>query len=191
MSDESTVPDQVTPLSRKEQLAEARKSKAEKKRKRDEQLSNIESRLDTLLQQKESAVSTDVTPVVSSDVDPGVDNEEHVQAPSKKKIKITRQRDVDGDDIDADETEGWGPTIFRAVSPLLVGALSLAVQRHLASISANPIDNGNRVGTQPPKKQTKVSIPVPRVQKSIADKKVEMTTTKPADKPVGNSGFVV
>ena len=39
---------------RKKQLAEARKAKADKKRRREEQLSNIESRLDTLLKQKET-----------------------------------------------------------------------------------------------------------------------------------------
>lgn len=164
---------------RKEQLAEARKAKADKKRRREEQLSNIESRLDTLLKQKET-VQTEH----SEDV-------EVEDQPENKKIKVTKEQAEESED----EVEGWGTTIFRACTPILVAGvpillpvISSYIQRNLEGVQQKPIDNRPQVLVPPKVEKAVMPPPVSRVQKPYQTP-TKNVVVKP--KIVGNSGFVV
>ena len=112
---------------KKAQLKAARELKAEKKRKRESQLDDIEARLASLasiLPKKEKATSVEVSE------DEEEEEEKDISEPApKKKVRITREVPTKEEDEDDEQAEGWGPFIFRTALPVLLPAVSYATSR--------------------------------------------------------------
>ena len=177
---------------KRQQLKAARELKAEKKRKRESQLDDIEARLASLasiLPKKEKTTSVEV----SEDEEEEDEKAESESLPApKKKVRITRGVPKEEEEDD-EQTEGWGPWIFRAALPVLLPAVSYLIQRNLESLSENTPPPVPAVQAQPPHPQANVPVRPRRVQVAPPARSVPSPPPqqKPKVTPVGGSGFVV
>ena len=175
---------------KRQQLKAARELKAEKKRKRESQLDDIEARLASLtsiLPKKEKATSVEVSE------DEVEEEEKDISEPAPtKKVRITREVPTKEEDED-EQAEGWGPFIFRTALPVLLPAVSYGVQRYVASLSENTSSPVVHMQAQPPTPQPDVPVPARRVQVQKQPRAVPSPPPpqEPKVTPVGGSGFVV
>ena len=175
---------------KRQQLKAARELKAEKKRKRESQLDDIEARLASLasILPKEKAASVEV-----SEDEEEQEEEKDISEPApKKKVRITREVPTKEEDED-EQAEGWGPFLFRTALPVLLPAVSYGVQRYVAGLSENAAAPVPAVQEQPPHPQANVPVRPRRVQVAAPARAVPSPPPpqKPKVTPVGGSGFVV
>lgn len=189
MSDDdqaSTVSDVKT--QRKEQLAEARRKKEELKKKREVQLDQIQEKLEALTKKKTKKKKRQEEEEEEAE-DDDTEEEDEDERPPAKKIKVTR-------DTEEDESEGWGTTIFRCLTPILVAAIPVVVtavssslQRNVPNLQPVPAQPRPQVHVPPTQQKASVQAAVSRMQKSYPTPATPQQQAVKQPKPIGQSGF--